>query len=101
MKEKVIKLPKELTIYTVSLFWKTLYESIENMNKLKDEKLILYFEKLEKIDGAGIQLLLSLEKTILKEGLKIEYIKVKEPIRELFQSVGVDYLLVVEGEENE
>jgi len=96
-----IKLPSELTIFTVEAFWKSLVEIIEKMNAIDERLLILDFTTLEKIDGAGIQLLLSLEKTILKEKIQVKYENVKESIRKILSLVGVEYLIVMAGEKNE
>ena len=101
MGESKVKLPRELTIFTVEKFWKNLVEIFEKMNKVEERLLILDFEALEKIDGAGIQLLLSLEKTMLKEKFQVKYLNVKESIEEVLKLVGVEYLLVMEGENNE
>jgi anti-anti-sigma regulatory factor len=94
-------LPNELTIFTVEVFWKALVETIEKMNASKEKLLVLDFNALEKIDGSGIQLLLSLEKTMLKEKFQVKYLDVKESIEETLKLVGVEYLLVMEGETNE
>lgn len=101
METSVLKLPKELTIFTVELFWKTLVETIENTIQSGEKKIVLYFGALEKIDGSGIQLLLSLEKTMLKEKFEVKYINVSESIENVLKLVGVEYLLVTEGETNE
>jgi len=101
MGERKVKLPNELTIFTVEEFWKRLVETIEKMNESEEQLLSLDFESLEKIDGSGIQLLLSLEKTMLKEKFQVKYKNVKESIEEALKLVGVEYLLVMEGETNE
>ena len=101
MGERVVKLPNELTIFTVEEFWKGLVETIEKMNEIDERSLILDFNALEKIDGSGIQLLLSLEKTMLKEKFHVKYQKVKKSIEETLKLVGVEYLLVMEGDTNE
>ncbi|MEA1975439.1 MAG: STAS domain-containing protein [Bacillota bacterium] len=96
-----VKLPNELTIFTVEEFWKSLVDVIEKMNASDEKILTLDFENLEKIDGSGIQLLLSLEKTMLKEKFKVKYQNVKESIENVLKFVGIEYLLVMEGEINE
>ena len=101
MGERKVKLPNELTIFTVEEFWKRLVETIEKMSESDEQLLSLDFESLEKIDGSGIQLLLSLEKTMLKEKFQVKYLNVKESIEEALKLVGVEYLLVMEGETNE
>ena len=101
MGERKVKLPNELTIFTVEEFWKRLVETIEKMNESEEQLLSLDFESLEKIDGSGIQLLLSLEKTMLKEKFQVKYQNVKDSIEEALKLVGVEYLLVMEGETNE
>lgn len=101
MGERKVKLPNELTIFTVEEFWKRLVETIEKMSESDEQLLRLDFESLEKIDGSGIQLLLSLEKTMLKEKFQVKYQNVKDSIEEALKLVGVEYLLVMEGETNE
>jgi len=101
MGKQNVKLASELTIFTVEEFWKRLVETIEKMNESEEQLLSLDFESLEKIDGSGIQLLLSLEKTMLKEKFQVKYKNVKESIEEALKLVGVEYLLVMEGETNE
>jgi len=101
MGERVVKLPIELTIFTVEAFWKRLVEIIEKMNAIDEPLLILDFTTLEKIDGSGIQLLLSLEKTMLKEKFQVKYQNVEKSIEETLKLVGVEYLLVMEGEKDE
>ena len=101
MEASVLKLPKELTIFTVEIFWKTLVESIENLDQSDEKRLVLYFGSLEKIDGSGVQLLLSLEKTMLKEKFQVSYEGVSEAIEDVLKLIGVEYLLVMEGEVNE
>jgi len=101
MKQLKLLLPDELTIFTVEEFWKTLVETIEKMNTADDQLLVLDFHALEKIDGSGIQLLLSLEKTMLKEKFQVSYEGVSEPIEDVLKLIGVEYLLVMEGELNE
>jgi ABC-type transporter Mla MlaB component len=101
MGERKVKLPNELTIFTVEEFWKRLVETIEKMSEADEQLLNLDFESLEKIDGSGVQLLLSLEKTMLKEKFQVKYQNVKESIEEVLKLVGIEYLLVMEGETNE
>ncbi|HKL41116.1 MAG TPA: STAS domain-containing protein [Clostridia bacterium] len=101
MSKRTVELPDELTIFTVEVFWKALVESIEKMNASNKELLILNFNALEKIDGSGIQLLLSLEKTMLKEKFQVKYENVKKSIEETLNLVGVKYLLVMAGEKDE
>lgn len=101
MGERKVKLPNELTIFTVEEFWKMLVDTIGKMNEKNEQLLLLDFEILEKIDGSGIQLLLSLEKTMLKEKFQVKYQNVKESIEEVLKLVGVEYLLVMEGEADE
>jgi len=101
MERAVLKLPKELTIFTVEIFWKTLLETLEDMKEMHEKNFVLYFGDLEKIDGAGMQLLLSLEKTLLKEKLQLEYKEVNDSIKKVLKLVGVGYLLAVAGEKDE
>ena len=101
MGKQTVKLTSELTIFTVEEFWKRLIETIEKMSGSDERLLSLDFESLEKIDGSGIQLLLSLEKTMLKEKFQVKYLNVKDSIEEALKLVGVEYLLVMEGETNE
>lgn len=96
-----VKLPNELTIFNVEEFWKALVDTIEKMNKGEEKLLVLDFKALEKIDGSGIQLLIALEKTILKERFHVKYENVNVSIEETLKLVGVEYLLVSEGEKNE
>lgn len=96
-----IKLPNELTIFNIEEFWKNLVDTLEKMNKGDEKSLVLDFKVLEKIDGSGIQLLISLEKTILKERFQVKYENVNVSIEETLKLVGVEYLLVSEGEKNE
>lgn len=98
MEASVLKLPRELTIFTVEIFWKTLVETIETMVQDGEKKLVLYFGGLEKIDGSGVQLLLSLEKTMLKEDFQVKYIDIDDSIKKTFKLIGVEYLLTMAGD---
>lgn len=101
MGERKVKLPNELTIFTVEKYWKNLVDAIEKMNEMDEKLLILNFQELEKVDGSGIQLLLSLEKTMLKEKFEVKYQNVNESIKNVFNLVGVQYLLRMEGDKDE
>lgn len=101
MEKWKVKLPNELTIFTVEEFWKNLVDAVEKMNEGGEKLLALDFQSLEKVDGSGIQLLLSLEKTMLKEKFQVKYQNVKKPIENVLKLVGIEYLLVMEGEMNE
>mgnify|MGYP006420974653 CR=1 FL=1 len=99
MKKHKVSLSEEISIFTIASIWEKFIKVLEKFEK--KDTLILDCEKLEAIDGAGIQLLLSLEKTILKESYKIKYINYSENIKDIFEKVGVSYLLVTEGDINE
>jgi len=99
MKKHKISLSEEVSIFTIASVWDKFIKTLEKFKK--KDLLVLDCEKLEAIDGAGIQLLLSLEKTILKESYKIKYINYSDEIKETFEKVGVSYLLVTEGDLNE
>lgn len=101
MGERKVKLPNELTIFTVEKYWKNLVDAIEKMNEMDEKLLILNFQELEKVDGSGIQLLLSLEKTMLKEKFEVKYQNVNESIKNVFNLVGVQYLLRMKGDKDE
>ena len=86
---KELRLPKELTIYTVSS-WKE--DILEELSAKED--LRLDCSSLKKLDGAGVQLLLSLEKTTFREKFDVELINIGAEIREIIELAGVEELLL-------
>lgn len=96
MKDIKIVLPEELSIYNIENFWRQLVNHLEDLDNMSVTTMTLDFSSVGHIDGAGIQLLLSLEKTILKEKLSVRYLNVEESIKETLKSTGLEYLLVSE-----
>jgi anti-anti-sigma factor len=91
-----LKAPSELTIYNVKSFQEDL------INKLgSNSDIHIDCQQIEIMDGAGIQLLLSLEKTALNENLNVKFINLTSEFREKIDLAGMTELLdFVEGEEN-
>ena len=92
------KAPSELTIYTVKSFQEELISKLDN-----NKDLLLDCQQLEMIDGAGIQLLLSLEKTALNENFGVEYMNLSSEIKKNIELAGAIDLLdfIEEDQKNE
>lgn len=82
------RMPPELTIYTVKSFRKELVDKLD-----EDRDLLLYCQEVELVDGAGIQLLLSLEKTALNENFTVDFINPTPEFKEKVELAGITELL--------
>ncbi|TDX47827.1 STAS domain-containing protein [Orenia marismortui] len=94
VKELTLELPEELTIFTIYPFKE------EVISKLEEKKnLIFDCYQVERLDAAGIQLLLSLEKTFLKEKISLKLDNISKEIEETFKLLGVNEILDYEMRE--
>ncbi|SJZ40991.1 STAS domain-containing protein [Selenihalanaerobacter shriftii] len=92
-----LQIPEELTIYTVQSF----KDKILGRLDIKED-LILNCQDMNIIDGAGIQLLLSLEKTALNEEFNIFFKSPTDSFKESLKLAGVSELFnVIEEEVND
>ncbi|SDC87202.1 MULTISPECIES: STAS domain-containing protein [unclassified Candidatus Frackibacter] len=89
-----ISIPQELTIYNVNAFKD---EVVSNLGS--KQELILDCQEVEMIDGAGVQLLLSLEKTALNEEFNVEFKNLTPSFRETVELAGINELLDFAKEE--
>jgi len=94
MEELLIVLPQELTIYNVAAFKEEILEKLDSSSVLFD------CVNLEYIDAAGIQLLLSLEKTLLNQGMTLKLINLSNQIEESLDLFGIDSILNLKGDVN-
>jgi len=85
---KEINLSQELSIYNVSLFKQ---EVLERLAEKSD--LIFDCSQLELIDAAGMQLILSLQKTLLNEEFNLKLRNISSEVEEVFELVGVEEIL--------
>lgn len=101
MRSRTVILPEEISIFNIEEFWKNLINKVESVDRSDPSPILLDFIQLNHIDGAGIQVLLSLEKTMLKEKYNVKYLNVSAEIKEIFKQIGLGYLLVMEVEGDE
>ncbi|PRX27471.1 anti-anti-sigma factor [Orenia metallireducens] len=92
MEKLLLVLPEELTIYNVASFREEILE------KLNSNGVLFDCDKLEYIDAAGIQLLLSLEKTLLNQGSTLELINLADEVEESLTLFGMDSILTLRKE---
>ncbi|MFW6022301.1 MAG: STAS domain-containing protein [Bacillota bacterium] len=81
-------LPEVVNIYNVSEVKKNLLNILESENE--KEIISLNAEKMEDIDGAGIQLLLSFIKSVNKNNKQVEIINKSDDIKRLFSISGLN-----------
>jgi len=86
-----IDLNEEITIYTIN----DIYEKFVYVLKDPYEELIINLSNLEEIDGAGLQLLISLQKTCDASNRKCHFIFSKS-IENNLKLYGVDNVLDME-----
>ncbi|MFW6034793.1 MAG: STAS domain-containing protein [Halothermotrichaceae bacterium] len=83
-------LPEELTVFSIEEVRESLLKKTNNSSKVE-----LDFQEVEVIDGAGLQLLISLKKCELKDGLQLSLINVSKSVEKLLNSTGIGNLLGV------
>ena len=90
-----LALPEELTIYNVSSLREEILELLADK-----EDLILDGSQVQEIDAAGVQLLLSLEKTTFREDFTVQLTDITAEGEEILEAAGVKELLMG-GQKNE
>lgn len=90
-----LALPEELTIYNVSSLREEMLELLAGK-----EDLVLDGSQVQEIDAAGVQLLLSLEKTTLREDFTVQLTDITAEGEEILEAAGVKELLMG-GQKNE
>ncbi len=90
-----LTLPEELTIYNVASLREEILESSADK-----EDLTLDGSQVQEIDAAGVQLLLSLEKTTFREEFRVQLTDITAEGAEILEAAGVKELLMG-GQENE
>lgn len=71
-------------------------ELLEYLHECSDGICKLDASELNDIDAAGIQILLSLEKTCKNEDLILELVNLQEQMKDTFHKLGLETLLVKE-----
>ena len=79
-----------LDTVTAPEFEKAVREAVPGVRELT-----LDFEKLDYISSAGLRVLLSTQKTMMKQG-EMKIIHVSEPIKEIFEVTGFSEILTIE-----
>lgn len=90
-----VKVPPELTIYTVQTFKDKVVKKLEENR----QDLVFDCREVEAVDGAGVQLLLSLEKTALNEDFNLKFKNPTPKFKDAMNLAGINELLDVIGEE--
>jgi anti-anti-sigma regulatory factor len=105
--DQTIKLPRELNIYRVAELreqWlKALNASTCALADESDETKVSAFAvdaaDVDETDGAGIQLLLSLARTLEQQRRQLQLVNASEPMRKACETLGVSTRLIPVREE--
>lgn len=84
----MLNISQDFNIYNIDILKRDVITEIEKLIELEEKKLVLNFEKVDDIDAAGLQLIISTYNTAKEESLDFKITNANEIVKKVFAIAG-------------